>query len=327
MNRTLLLNSRQVGRLVDMPLTLAITEKAFAAHAQGKTEMPAKIYLHLDKYRGDLRAMPAYIRGMEACGIKWVNVHPQNKKYGLPAVMALIILSDPKTGFPLALMDGTHITNLRTGAAAGIAAKYLANKNSTRVSLVGCGRQAQTQLAALHSIFKIKSVSVYDRESLRAEAFIRKMRPLGLKIKKCRNARECVAGAEIIVTTTPSRKPILKSEWVSAGTHINAIGADAPGKEELDPGILKKAKIVVDDRQQAKHSGEINVPLSKKIIRQSDIYATLGEVVTGRKKGRVSKNEITVFDSTGLAICDIAVAGYVYKQALKRRIGKAFSLI
>ncbi|MDD5155554.1 MAG: ornithine cyclodeaminase family protein, partial [Candidatus Omnitrophica bacterium] len=127
LKKTLILTNRQIQELIGMRQALKIVEESFIAHAQGKTRMPAKIYIHLNKYRGDFRAMPAYIGGMEACGIKWVNVHPENKKHGLPSVMAVIVLNDPKTGFPLAIMDGTYVTNLRTGASGGIAAKYLAN--------------------------------------------------------------------------------------------------------------------------------------------------------------------------------------------------------
>lgn len=327
LKKTLILSNRHIQKLINMPRALKIVEEAFIAQAQGRVQMPAKIYIHLDKYQGDFRAMPAYIEGMDACGIKWVNVHPENKKHNLPSVMAIIILSDPGTGFPLAVMDGTCITNLRTGAAGGIAAKYLANKNSSKVSLVGCGSQAQSQLMALRQLFKVRSVSICDCDYSKAARFIRKMNSLGLKIACSASIKDCLLGADILVTTTPSRKPIIKSEWIGPGVHINAIGADAKGKEELEPAILKRAKVIVDDRIQAMHSGEINVPISKKIIKETDIYATLGEVIAGKKKGRISKGEITVFDSTGLAICDVAVANYVYKEAVRRKLGRYIRFI
>lgn len=144
---------------------------------------------------------------------------------------------------------------------------------------------------------------------------------LEIKIKYCNCIEDCIRGADILVTTTPSRKPIIKSEWICPGVHINAIGADAKGKEELEPAILKRAKVIVDDKIQAMHSGEINVPIAKKIIKETDIHATLGEIISGKKKGRLLKEEITVFDSTGLAICDVAVANSVYKMALKNKFG------
>lgn len=320
--KTLILSGPDIEKLITMPSALRIAEQAFRAKAQGRIQMPAKIYLRLDKYKGDFRAMPAYIEGMEACGMKWVNVHPQNLKHGLPSVMALIIINDPKTGFPLAVMDGTYITNLRTGAAGGIAAKYLARKNSSLIALVGCGAQAQTQLMALNEIFDIETVFLYDCVKSQPETFLKKTRYLGLRMSALGNIPDCLKNADIVVTTTPSRRPIVKPQWIKKGTHINAIGADAPGKEELETEILKKAKIVVDDITQARHSGEINVPMARKTITRKDIHADLGDIITGKKQGRASREEITVFDSTGLAILDVAIADFVYRQAIKEGVGK-----
>ena len=314
--KTLILTGPRIKKLVDMRRVLRIVEKAFAAHGRNAVQMPPKLYIHLDKFNGDFRAMPAYVGSMEACGVKWVNVHPGNIKSGLPAVMAVIILSDPRTGFPLAVMDGTYITNLRTGASGGIAAKYLANRDSSTVGFVGCGTQALFQLMALHYIFNLKAISAYDKEPARVARFIKQSKALGIAVKRCGDIEDCVRMKDIVITTTPSRKPLINAGWISAGTHINAIGADAKGKEELDPAILKKAKVIVDDTAQAVHSGEINVPISKGLIKKSDICATLGQVVISRKRGRVSRNEITIFDSTGLAIQDMAVASYVYKRSM-----------
>ncbi|MDO8747939.1 MAG: alanine dehydrogenase [Candidatus Omnitrophota bacterium] len=322
LKETLILSGPDIEKLITMPSALRIAEQAFTAYGQGKIQMPAKIYLRLDKYQGDFRAMPAYIEGVEACGMKWVNVHPQNLKHGLPSVMALIIINDPKTGLPLAVMDGTYITNLRTGAAGGIAAKYLARENSSRVALVGCGAQAQTQLMALNEIFNLETVSLYDCVKSQPEIFLKKMRYLDLKMSAVENIPDCLKNADILVTTTPSRRPIIKPEWIKNGTHINAIGADASGKEELETGILKKAKVVVDDITQAIHSGEINVPMTRKTITRKNIHADLGEIITGKKQGRKSREEITVFDSTGLAILDVAMAHYAYQQARKNKVGK-----
>lgn len=324
--KTLIIDGRRIEKLMPVGRAMKIVEMAFKAHGRNSVQMPSKIYIHLDKYDGDFRAMPAYIQGMKTCGVKWVNVHPMNKKYGLPAVMALIILSDVRTGFPLAVMDGTHITKLRTGAAGAIAAKYLANKNSSRVGLVGCGTQALFQLAALNEIFDLKEAALYDNDPEHAALFGRAVRRFGLRVTQCAAIADCVRDKDIVVTTTPSRKPIVRPEWVSPGTHINAIGADAKGKEELSPALLKKSRIFVDDRDQAVHSGEINVPISKKIMSKSDICATLGEVITGKKTGRRFKSDITIFDSTGLAIQDIAVADQVYNKINASRESDIYSI-
>jgi len=316
----LYLSQDEVKSFIDMPAVLKAVEAAFVAYAQGKTQMPAKLYLDFKKYSGDLRIMPAYLEDLDIAGTKIVNVHPQNPAKGLPTVMATIILNDPQTGALLAVMDGTYITNLRTGAAGGIAAKYLARKDSKIIGLVGAGAQAETQLLALQCLFKIEKVKVASLDFESSKRFAAKMSTaIKLPIEAVATIKEAV-DADIVCTVTPSRSPIVAKKWIKPGTHINAIGADAAGKEELDPEILKSAKIVVDTWAQASHSGEINVPLAKGIIRQENIYAELGEVVAGKKAGREKAHEITVFDSTGLAIQDISVAKVVYDLFLQHSI-------
>ena len=213
---------------------------------------------------------------------------------------------------------------MRTAAAGGIAAKYLANRNSKTASFIGAGVQARAQLLALLSVFpNLEEIRVCDVSPKAAEAFVSEAKN---KTSQCRitvvgNEAEAVHEADIVVTTTPSKKPLVFETWVSEGTHFNCIGADAPLKEELDPAILKRAKIVVDDWEQASHSGEINVPFSKGILSRKDVWAELGDIIVGTKAGRTSSNEITIFDSTGLAIQDAATVDLVYKKAISRKIG------
>lgn len=320
--KTLILEGDTIRKIIGIKEAIRAVEKAFKYLGQGKVQMPPKLYIHLDKHRGDFRAMPAYIEGFKGCGIKWVNVHPENRKKGLPTVMAIIILNDSSSGFPLCVMDATYLTALRTGAAGAVAAKYLARSNSRRVALLGCGVQAQTQLLALNEVFEIEQVNVWSLKCAKAIKLITNTQAFkDLRINETKTIKDCVKDCDIIVTTTPSRKPLVKLEWIKPGTHINAIGADAKGKQELDPLILKKAKIIVDSWEQAKHSGEINVPLSKGQISKKDIYADIGEIVIG-KKARTDDEEITVFDSTGLAIQDIAIANIVYSEAIRLRMGR-----
>jgi len=326
--KTLIVDGKTVKSLITVRGAIREVEKAFKLFGEGKVQMPPKVYIHLNKYKGDFRAMPAYVEGLEKCSIKWVNVHPENRKKALPTVMAIIILSDPANGFPLSVMDATYVTALRTGAAGGVAAKYLARKDSKSVALVGCGVQAQTQLAALNENFNIERVRIWGHLRSEAAGFKRKASRIGdFKMEISKTIKSCVEDSDIIVTTTPSRRPLVRSGWLKRGAHVNAIGADAKGKQELDPKILKKAKIVVDAWEQASHSGEINVPLAERQISKKDIYADLGEVVAGKKKGRTSGKEITVFDSTGLAIQDTAVANVVYREAKRRRKGRYVSFL
>jgi alanine dehydrogenase len=320
-NQILWLNKNDVESLFDMKGTLKAVEEAFRQHGLKKVQMPPKLYLYFKKHNGDLRTMPAYLEEADITGVKIVNVHPDNPKKGLPTVMALVILNSTKTGAPLAVMDGTLLTDMRTGAAGGIAVKYLARKNSKVVGFVGSGNQAKTQLMAINEVIdigEVKVTSISEKSNLEFKDNMEKK--VGCEITVKSSIRE-VSDCDILVTTTPSREPIVKNEWIPDGTHINAIGADAPGKEELDPAILKRAKVVVDDIPQASHSGEVNVPISKKLITIKDICCELGEVIVGKKKGRVSDSDITVFDSTGLAIQDVATANLVYQKALKANMG------
>jgi alanine dehydrogenase len=321
--KTLIVNGKTVKDLVTIKEAMKGVKKVFKRFGEGKVQMPPKVYIHLNKYKGDFRAMPAYVEGLEKCSIKWVNVHPENRKKALPTVMAVIILSDPANGFPLCAMDATYLTALRTGAAGGVAAEYLARKNSRNIAFVGCGIQAQTQLAALNEVFNIGRIKVWGLLRSEAVKFKRWAKKIGdFEIGISGTVESCVRDSDIIVTTTPSRRPLVRLEWLKKDAHINAIGADAKGKQELDPRILRKAKVVVDAWEQASHSGEINVPLSKRQISRGDIYADIGEVATGRKKGRTGKDGITVFDSTGLAIQDTVVANLVYEKAKKYKKGR-----
>jgi len=316
------LAQEEVKSVVDMHSDMQVVERAFRQHGLGKVQMPPKSYLYYKAYNGDLRTMPAYLEEEDITGVKIVNVHPGNPMRNLPTVMALIILISPETGAPVAIMDGTYLTDIRTGAAGGIAAKYLARKDSKIIGLVGAGNQARTQLEALCEVFEPETVKINSRTKESCEQFIREMTDFVPCEIRYEDSIEKVCDCDILVTTTPTRKPIVKASWIKEGTHINAIGADAVGKEELDPELLIRSKIVVDDIVQALHSGEVNVPLSKHYISENDIHAQLGEVIVGLKPGRTSEEEITIFDSTGLAIQDVATAHMVYERAVREGLGR-----
>jgi alanine dehydrogenase len=275
-------------------------EAVFREHARGHVQMPPKLYLTFP--HGDFRTMPAYVPALDIAGVKIVNVHPDNRAAGLPTVMALTVILDVATGIPRAIINATRLTDMRTGAAGAIAAKYLAPKKEVVLGVIGSGRQAEAQVQAISRELRITEVKVWSRDEKNALAFAGRFR----EFPGTATSIEQACDADVVVTTTPSRKPIVMHEWIHEGTHINAIGADAPGKEELDPLILKRAKVFVDDRPQAIHSGEINVPIAKGLFHAHDIAGTLGEVVVG-VKGRRNPDEITVFDSTGLAIQDLAI--------------------
>jgi alanine dehydrogenase len=276
-------------------------EEAFAEHGRGKVQMPPKVYIQFE--RGDFRTMPAYIPSLSIGGVKIVNVHPENPSQGLPTVMALTVILDPGTGIPEAILNATSLTDLRTGAAGAVAAKYLSPKRDVVLGVVGSGRQAQAQVRATGAELTIQELRVWSRKEKNAQALCAKFPDLSCRTGELKKVCDC----DLLVTTTPSRQPLIENEWIHDGMHINAIGADAPGKQELDPAILSRARVFVDDPEQAVHSGEINVPILEGLFTRDQVVGTLGEVVLG-KKGRKSDGEITVFDSTGLAIQDLAIA-------------------
>lgn len=304
---TLILTKSDVAQLLDMPMVIHAVESALVDLVEGRATMPPKTYLSLPD--GDFRAMPAALPGR--AGVKWVNVHTGNPDMGLPTVMGIIIYSDPRTGYPLAVMDATGITAYRTGATSAIAAKYLARKNVKTIGLIGAGQQAYTQLNAHLELFEFERIYVYDVNNTRASELIEHFPAQAISSASLKDTCKC----DILCSTTPVRKPIIKQEWIQPGTHINAVGADAPGKQELDEKIILNARLIVDDLEQAGKAGEINVPVSRGTYSIGQVGATLGEVVAGRKQGRTGEEEITVFDSTGIAIEDIAVAGTVYEKA------------
>jgi len=325
--KILLLTESDIEAILKIDEVMDAVETAFKEKALGYVQMPPKVYITYEKYNGDLRAMPSYLERLGISAVKVVNVHPDNpKKFDLPTVMAVIVLIDPKNGAPLAIMGGKWITAMRTGAAGGIAAKYLARKDSKVVGLVGAGVQAKTQLIALLRLYgSLEEVRVWDISKNRVESYISEMRSIcegKTTLVPVKNVKDAVDNADIVVTTTPSRKPLVYDEWISEGTHITCIGADAPGKEELDPKILLRAKIYVDDWEQGLHSGEVNVPFSKGIITKEKICGELGDVIAGLKPGRTSSEEITIFTSTGLAIQDAVTADIVYRKALSNNLGQ-----
>jgi alanine dehydrogenase len=320
---SLVLTASEVMQVLDMDLALAAGQAAFQAYGEGRVNMPPKAYLTLAQ--GDFRAMygEIFLASDHICGLKWVNVHPGNPAKGLLTVMAKIILNDPETGREFADLDGTHITNYRTGAAGGVAVQFLARADATRLGLVGAGAQARTQAAAILKVRPIREVVVFDRHEWHSQALAEEfVAAYGVKARPTNEAAEAVAGCDIVVTTTPSRFPVVQRDWVAAGTHINAIGADAAGKQELAPAILAAAKVVVDDWAQASHSGEINVPLARGDLTPEGVYGSLGDIVAGKKPGRTSVEEITVFDSTGLIIQDLALALAVYQLAMAKGLGQ-----
>jgi alanine dehydrogenase len=316
--KTLVLTRSDVEQVTTMELAVLAVERAFAGFGRGDATMPPKVYLPIEDHDGDFRAMPA--RMGDSAGIKWVNVHAQNRRrYRLPTVMAVYVLNDPASAFPLAVMDGTLLTALRTGAAGAVASKYLAQGAPRTISFVGCGTQANTLHGTHQVVFDGFESLAYDRNVATARRFADRV---GARVVTLEEA----AGADIVCTATPSRVPFIEAQWVQPGAHINAMGADAPGKRELSTETLKRAAVYIDDIHQAVGSGEINVPLANGDFTVDEIAGTLGAVVAGLEP-KPDLATTTVFDSTGLAIQDVSLARAIYEGARDRSIGLEIDLI
>jgi alanine dehydrogenase len=299
-------------------------EQAYRMHGEGRFYMDPKGHIVLDRFPGEWEAMPSYIEEPHAAACKWVSIREQNReKYNLPTVFSILIYTHPETGFPLAIVDGSYHTVMRTGAAAAVSAKWMARKDSRKLAIVGAGHMAEGALATCNVVFPWSEVRVWSRSQSTLDHFVKAQQPKyeTFEIKASTDLEKTVRGADVVVTVTPARKPIVMASWISPGTHIAAVGADKSGDQELEGKLLKGARIFVDDIRQCRTDGEINVPLSQGLISEADIAGEIGEVITAKKPGRTSDKEITIFDSTGIALQDSATVPLEYERAVAAGVG------
>ncbi|MCP4386103.1 MAG: ornithine cyclodeaminase family protein [Hyphomicrobiales bacterium] len=299
-------------------------EQAYRMHGEGRYYMDPKGHIVLDRFPGEWEAMPSYIEEPHAAACKWVSIREWNReRFNLPTVFSILVYTDPETGFPLAIVDGSYHTVMRTGSAAAVSVKWMARKNSRKLAIVGAGHMAEGALATCNEVFPWEEVRVWSRSRETLDDFARVQQPkyANFEIETSTNIEAVVRGADVVVTLTPARQPLVLNEWVEPGTHIAAVGADKKGDQELEGTILARARIFVDDIRQCRTDGEINVPLSEGLITEDDIAGEIGEVITGRKPGRTSEEEITLFDSTGIALQDSATVPLEYERALAAGVG------
>jgi alanine dehydrogenase len=322
--KTLILSRTDMMGLLTPAEYIGSVEQAFRMHGEGRFCMDPKGHIVLDKYPGEWETMPSYIEEPEAAACKWVSIRERNRaQYDLPTVFSILIYTHPETGFPLAICDGSYHTLMRTGAAAAVSAKWLARKNAKRLAIVGAGHMAEGTLATCNVLFPWEEVRVWSRTQATLDHFTATQEPKypQLKLRTSTNLADVVRGADVVVTVTPARAPIVMNDWIAPGTHIAALGADKGGDQELDPKILQRARIYVDDIRQCRTDGEVNVPLRQGLIGEKDIAGEIGEVITGRKPGRSSDGEITLFDSTGIALQDSATVPLEYERAVAAGVG------
>lgn len=326
---TLILTERDVRRVLTMGETIEALEKAFQDHAQGRTQMLPRTYLFLDEHHGRIGFMPSYIKTLGAAGIKIVSAYHDNpEKFVMPSIMATVVLNDVETGMPVAIMDGTYLTMMRTGAIGAIAAKYLSRKDSRIVGIVGAGVQGRGQLLGLMEVRDLVKVLVYDITPEQCRRYADEMSErLGVDVKPALSIEEVMRGVDILASATPSLTPIILADWVHPGLHVNTVGVSTAGKQEVATEVFKRGKLVVDEVDQTSRIGGINVPFSRGLLRREDIYAEIGEILLGKKPGRTSDEEVTVFVSSGLAIQDVATAKLVYEKATQQGLGHSVNLL
>jgi len=319
---TLILSRNDVMKLLDMKECIGAVEKAFAEMSNGTAVLPLRTSI---KPEGGLSLyMPAYLKQSGALACKVVTVYKDNpSKYSLPTTIGKVLLQSPETGDVTCIMDGGYLTAVRTGAASGVATKYLArNEKNMTAGVYGAGVQAKMQLWAMNEVRDLKRAVVYDVSDEAMDRFISEMTvKLKMEVRKATSTSE-VLDCDIICTATSSATPLFNGSKLKEGVHINGIGSHTPNARELDTETVKRSLLVGDSLEAClNEAGDIMIPLTEKTITHSHFYAELGEIVTGKKAGRTNEKQITLFKSNGLAIQDAATAKLVYLKAIEESIG------
>jgi ornithine cyclodeaminase/alanine dehydrogenase len=321
--QTLLLTRSDVARLLTLDDAITAVEQAFRLHGERKTSPPGVLGVHAQGGGFHIKAGLLHLDRSYFAAKLNANFFGNMEKFGMPNIQGVLLLSDGANGFPLAVMDSIEITIQRTGAATAVAAKHLARPDSKTATICGCGNQGRVQLRALTRVLPIQRAFAYDAGRERAQKFAAEMSSeLGISVAPADDLGQAVQQSDICVTCTPSKKWFLAREHVAPGAFIAAVGADNEDKQELDPGLLVGSKVVVDVLEQCAAIGDLHHALAAGLLTRDAVHAELGEVVAGAKPGRTSADEITLFDSTGMALQDVAAAVVVYQRALAGGAGK-----
>jgi ornithine cyclodeaminase/alanine dehydrogenase len=325
---TLLLSRTDVAALLTMDEAIATLELAFRELALGRVRMPQRTVIKIDEHHGTHLGMPACIGGsLSALALKVVTVYPDNPARGLPTTNGIVLLNDASTGLPLAVMDAGYLTAVRTGAASGVATKYLARADASAVGIFGAGVQARTQLRAMAAVRSIRSAAVFDTDLGRRQTFAREMSAaLQIPVTAVGTAQEAVAGQDIVILASSAPTPVLDGRWLQPGQHLNAIGSHTPTTRELDTRSVARSRVFADSVEAClAEAGDLLIPIKEGAFGQDHIAAGLGDVVAGLKRGREHDDEITLFKSVGLALEDASTARFVYDKAVKAGAGTQFA--
>ena len=321
------LGPRDVRNLLSVEDCIVAVEEAFRLHGEGKAQAPGVLGIHIDGGGFHIKAGLLDLR-MRYFAAKVNGNFPGNpSRFDLPTIQGVIVLCDAEKGTPLAVMDSRDVTSLRTAAATAVAARYLARPASQTVAICGCGEQGRHQLKALAHIFHLRRVFAFDTSAERAARFADELSSELLpEIRSVKELRSAVLQSDICVTCTPSLQPFLGPDDVAEGTFVAAVGADSSHKSEVHPALMSKAKVVCDVLEQCAVMGDLHHALESGAMRRADVFADLGSIVAGKKPGRESDKEITLFDSTGMALQDVAAAAVVYEKAVRQNAGARLSL-
>jgi len=326
-----ILSRADVQRALTMKDAIAIVRDAFAQLSTNQATVPLRVPVPIAKHDGVTLFMPAYLHATDALAVKIVSVHNQNPAKGLPLIHALVVVVDAATGKPLAAMEGGYLTALRTGAGSGVATDLLARRDARVAAIFGAGAQGRTQLLAMAAVRKLEYVCVFDSSAPQVEKFCAEMcgkQNVPGDLRAASSANEAVRDADIICTATTSSKPVFNGNDLKPGAHINAVGAYTPQMQEVDERTLQRAsKIVMDHRAGAlAEAGDLIIALKNGAIMESDIYAEIGEIAAGKKRGRERDDEITYYKSVGNAVQDASVARAIYDAAVRDNLGVVVDL-
>jgi len=322
------LSRKDVRQALPMRQAIEAMKGAFAQLSTGQADVPLRVALNVPRHNGVTLFMPAYLSSDDQMAVKIVSIFNDNPAKGLPLIHALVVVVDATTGRPAAVMDGTYLTALRTGAASGAATDLLARQDVHTAAIFGAGAQGRTQLEAVCAVRSIREVWVYDAVLERAAAYAAEMgQRLSLPVEVASTPSEAAHRADVICTATTSSTPVFDDADVQPGTHINAVGAYTPQIQEIPVETVLRARVVIDHREASlAEAGDLLIPLQQGLMTEEHIYAELGEIAAGRKPGRASPEEITLFKSVGVAVQDVAAAGAVLEAARRLNLGSEVML-
>ena len=320
---TLLLQRHEVAALLDLGECIQVVERAFRLHAEGSSLPPGVLSAYVPGGGFHVKAAGLRLERTYFAAKFNSNFSGNTSRFGLPNIQGVILLCDAENGYPLALLDSIEITIQRTAAATAVAARHLARPDSAVLTVCGCGNQGRAHLLALARVLPLKRVFAWDADATRASSFAAEFSDrLGLDARAVEEPTAAARQSDLCVTCTPARRWYLGRDDVPPGAFVAAVGADSPDKQELDPQLLAASKIVVDSLAQCAEFGELHHAVEAGVVTREAVWAELAEVVAGRKPGRISPKEIVVFDSTGVALEDVAAAVVVYQKALHEGAGR-----